>query len=419
MQVIKNSTIYLGSSLINRAIPFLLLPILTKYLSPLEYGALSIFQIMISFSTAIVGMAINTNVAKNFFKLDTTRVAKLNGNIFVVLSGSTILATLVIFGISLYFKEIFSIPVGWVRVIPLLSFLFMLNTVNLTVLRMEGKAVQFGIYEVSNTVVNMGVTVLFLVVYHYGWYSRAVGITVAYVIFFFISMVHLKRKNQLLFEIDKTEIRSILSLSLPLIPHTLGGIVIAMSDRFFIERMIGLEMVGIYTIGYMFGMIVMLFTDAFIKAWTPWFFKKLVNPTEKDKSNIVKLTYLYILAIFVLAIGVSIASIYVLPFFVEESYYGALDFVFWIAIGYVFFGIYQIFFPYLVHLGKTSFLGISTVTAAVLNLLLNYILINSYGAIGAAYATIIAFIISATMVFLYQKKRYPMPWSLGKRSTIK
>ena len=416
MQVVKNSTIYLGSSLINRAIPFLLLPILTKYLTPAEYGALSIFQIMISFSTAIVGMAINTNVAKNFFKYDPARVAKLIGNIFFILCASTTVATIVLFGISLFYDEIFSIPVGWVRVIPLLSFLFMMNTVNLTVLRMEGKATQFGIYEVTNTVINMGVTILFLVVYYYGWYSRAIGITVAYAIFFAISMVHLKRKKQLLFEVDRSEIRSILKLSLPLIPHALGGIVIAMSDRFFIERMVGLEMVGIYSIGYMFGMIVMLFTDAFIKAWTPWFFKKLANPTEGDKLKIVKFTYLYIGTIFVLALVVSGASIIIMPYFVVESYYGALDFVFWIALGYVFFGIYQIFFPYLVHIGRTSFLGISTVTAAVLNLILNYYLINRFGAIGAAYATIIAFIISATMVFLYQKKKFAMPWSLNKKS---
>jgi len=65
-----------------------------------------------------------------------------------------------------------------------------------------------------------------------------------------------------------------------------------------------------------------------------------------------------------------------------------------------------------VHLNKTSFLAISTITAAILNLIFNYFLIDLYGAIGATYATIIAFATSALLVFWYQEKHIQMPWNL-------
>ncbi len=414
MQVIKSSLIYLGSSVLNKAIPFLLLPILTKYLSPEEFGVLSIFQLLISFFIAFVGMAMHTNVSKNFFKYTKNQTSLMIGNILMILSLTTLIYFVITFIISFYYKEIFSVPSNWVVIIPMLSFMFMINTINLTILRNEEKAVLFGIYEIANTAVNMGVTILLLLMYNYGWYSQAVGITIAYMLFFIISLMHMRKNGFIILRYDRAEVRKILKLSLPLIPHVVGGIIIALSDRFFIERMVSLEMVGIYSVGYMFGMVVILFTDAFLKAWSPWFYKTLSNINHTKKIKIVKYSYLYILATFLIAFGISIFAKFIIPYVVDDRYAGAEIYVFWIAIGYAVHGVYKIFFPYLVHIDKTSFLGISTVIAAVLNLVFNYFLIKEFGAIGAAYSTVLSFIVSAFLVFWYQNKHFNMPWLLNE-----
>lgn len=419
MLVAKNSIIYLGSSILNKAIPFLLLPILTKYLSPSEYGVLAIFQIMITFSTAFIGMKAPINVSKNFFKYTREQVAKLVGNILLILSLSTLLFTTLTFIFTLFFGKIFSIPSNWLHLIPILSFMLMVNRINLTILRNEGKAYTFGVFEISMTAINMGVTIILILFYQLGWHSRALGITVAYFLFFIIGMVYMKKRNYLSFEIDKSEIKTILFISIPLVPHALGGTVISMSDRLFIEKMVGLEMVGIYSVGYMFGMIVMLFTDAFINAWSPWFYKNLSHPTNEKKRKIVKYSYIYIIGVFILAILISLIAELIMPYFVDEKFYKAKGFILWIALGYAVHGVYQIFFPYLVHISKTSFLAFSTVTAALVNLVLNYFFINYFGAIGAAYSTIISFLLSAIMVFLYQRKKYPMPWGKFSITQIK
>ena len=177
--------------------------------------------------------------------------------------------------------------------------------------------------------------------------------------------------------------------------------------------MVSLEMVGIYSVGYMFGMVVILFTDAFLKAWSPWFYKMLSNADNTKKLKIVKYSYLYILATFIIAFGISIFAKFIIPYVVDVRYAGAEVYVFWIAIGYAVHGVYKIFFPYLVHISKTAFLGISTVIAALLNLIFNYFLIKEFGAIGAAYATVLSFIVSASLVFWYQNKHFKMPWLLN------
>jgi O-antigen/teichoic acid export membrane protein len=410
MHVVKSSVIYLSSSILSRAIPFLLLPILTKYLSPDEYGILSIFQLMISFSTAFVGMNMSMNISKNFFKYTKQQTSLMIGNILMILSLTTLIYFVITLGVSFYYQEIFSVPSNWVVIIPLLSFMFMINTINLTILRNQEKAYLFGVFEVINTAINMGVTILLLIMYHYGWYARVGGIIVAYTLFFIISLLHMRKNGFIILRYDREEVRKILKLSIPLIPHVVGGIIIALSDRFFIERMVSLEMVGIYSVGYMFGMVVILFTDAFLKAWSPWFYKMLSDANSTKKLKIVKYSYLYILVTFIIAFGISIFAKFIIPYVVDVRYAGAEIYVFWIAIGYAVHGVYKIFFPYLVHISKTAFLGVSTVIAAVLNLIFNYFLIKEFGAIGAAYSTVLSFIVSASLVFWYQNKHFKMPW---------
>ena len=408
--IIKSSSIYLFSGILNKGIPFLLLPILTAYLSPEEYGILSIFQYIIFFFLAFIGMNMSVNISKNFFTYSKQKFSLMIGNILIILSLTTLIYFIITLGFSFYYKEIFSIPSVWVAIIPLLSFMLMINILTKTILRNQERAYLFGVFEVVNTIINIGVTLLLLIMYNYGWYSSAFGIMVSYFIFFVISLLYMKNNGFIDLTYDKKEIKKILKLSSPLILHVLASTLLTMSDRFFIESMIDLEAVGIYSVGYTFGMIVLLFSNSFIKAWNPWFYKKLASPSNKNKKLIVKYSYFYILGILGVTFFVAIFGSYIFPYFIDEAYYQGAAYIFWISIGYAMFGIYQLFFPYLVHIGKTSFLAISTTIAAVLNLILNYLCINSFGAIGAAYATFFSYLVMFGLVSIYTQKHYKMPW---------
>src|SRR5690554_888477 len=106
----KGFAIYLGSSVINKAIPFLLLPILTKYLTPEEYGILAIYQVMISFVMPLIGMNMQNNITRNFFSKSKEFVAQIIFNMLVVLTIAAIVITFII-SVYLYFGGTnFSIP---------------------------------------------------------------------------------------------------------------------------------------------------------------------------------------------------------------------------------------------------------------------------------------------------------------------
>jgi O-antigen/teichoic acid export membrane protein len=350
------------------------------------------------------------NISRDFFRVSKEEVSLIIGNILYLLAFTTGLL-LIITLISLpILKYYFPFSSMWIWSLPLISGMSLVFLMSQTVLRNEGKALKFGFFEVSQTIVNTIITLISLIMMNFGWRSQAIGLLMSNAIFCFVGLYYLKKNDFLTLRFNKQKIREILELSVPMIPHVVGGVILTLSDRFFIEKMVGIGEVGLYSVGYNFGMIVLLLTNSFIKAWSPWFYKILSNPTQENKYRVVKYSVVYIILLFFSAIFLGITGKYILPFFVDKSFSDSAQFIFWISMGYAMFGTYQLFFPYLILIKRTRFLAISTSISTISNLILNYYLIGYYGAIGAAYATFVSYFIMCIFVFVYTQKHYPMPW---------
>ena len=409
---ITNFSWYFATSLINKALPFFLLPILTRYLSPEEYGVLAIYQILITFATPFVGMNMPANITRNFFRQSRDELAKLTSNLLFVLSGSFTLVILVLMIIVLSGNNFWDIPSSWLFSIPVVAGMNVINQMNLTILRNSKQALKYGLFEISQTSLNLVITLLLVVVYHFGWQGRTTGIAVASITFGIISLIHVYKTGFLQFDISKLKIREILYISLPLIPHMLSTGIIDMSDRFFIDHMFGKEAVGIYNVGYQFGLGMILFTDAFSQVWSPWMYEQLAHMTAVKKLKIVQLTYIFDVGVIILALLITMLSGFLIKIMTPVAYHGATKFVLWVALGYALRGMYTMVFHYLVHEGKTKFLGIITLVSAIVNLVANFILLRLNGVVGAAQATLLAYTIQFLLVWWYANRIHPMPWGI-------
>ncbi|MDD3754611.1 MAG: polysaccharide biosynthesis C-terminal domain-containing protein, partial [Methanobacterium sp.] len=81
---------------------------------------------------------------------------------------------------------------------------------------------------------------------------------------------------------------------------------------------------------------------------------------------------------------------------------GALTF--YVAVGYIFLGIFQINSFIISLVEKTKFIPIITAIGGTVNILLNIILIPLIGIIGAAVATLISYLILSVIVLLWARK---------------
>lgn len=402
--------LYLGSSVLNRAIPFLLLPVLTKYLSTEEYGIISIYQVMISFTLTLVGMGMHMHIQRNFFKKDKTYLGQLIFNILIVLITAGALFSL---GLGIYLAlggTQLSIPKGWLYVLPMLAVLNMFNTLNLSILRNQKNPLVFGAFELSKTALDFVLTSLLIIVYLLGWEGRLYGILISTGVMGSISLWHMWRQGFIVLSAKKKLIKNILKMSIPIIPHYLGGAIITLSDRVFIEEMVGTSAVGVYAVGYQFGLMLSLITGAVSLTWSPWLFETLAKQSSTGKLKIVKATYALWGGYLALAFLLTGVAYFLLPFMTAKKFHGGYVYVIWVALGYAFQGMYTLVFPYGIHVGKTSYLGITTFFCALVNLVANYYLIKLNGPLGAAQATLISYILMFVAIWWYSHKLHPMPW---------
>jgi len=393
--ILKNSFIYLGTEIINKAIPFLLLPIITKYLSPEEYGVYGMYQVLLSFLVPFISMNLQNNITRNFFKVSAEKLSKIISSIILILHINVFLGFIAIYLISLIFENPFGIEQQFLYIMPLIIYSQMINSFNLTILRNKEKAFEYGVIQIAITIINFSTTLLLLISYHQGWGSLIYSLLLGNVVVMVYSFHSLYREYKLGFYFSS--IREILKVSIPLIFHLLGGSIIFFSDRLFIQQIEGLKEVGIYSVGSQFGMITMIVINALIMAISPWIYKQLSN-----NINIYKKLYMFMILFAILGIGIWLVSLVIFPYMVNQEYSSATQVIFWLSLAFIFRGWYQLFFNVIVHYGKTGIFVYITFGSAILNMVLNYYLINLNGMVGAAQATAIAFFIMflSTKVYL-------------------
>ena len=116
------------------------------------------------------------------------------------------------------------------------------------------------------------------------------------------------------------------------------------------------------------------------------------------------------MGLFVFAILFGLSGKYILYFMVDSAFFSAGQFIFLISMAYCFDGIWKMFTGYLIYKGQTRTYSFIMLISAVVNILLNYILLQKIGLIGAAWATFISFGVGAALTIFAGCKSHPMPW---------
>jgi O-antigen/teichoic acid export membrane protein len=416
---LKSLSIYTGSNIINAAIPFLLLPFLTRVLSPEAYGIVAIFQVLLSFTLPLTGMNLEGAVARQYFEKDKINFPSyLSNSLFLMLTGTiTVLGAALIFSGSV--EKITAFPADWVWIIVICAFSQNISEIMLSYWLVQSKALPFGLFRISRTVLDISLSVLLILIFEKSWEGRIEGQFAASVFFAIITIGLLWKSGMIKLVINRDYIRNALRYGLPLVPHVLGAVLMTMSDKIFITNMVGIADTGLYSAGFQVGLIIGLFQNSFNQAWVPRFFEKLKLQDININIKIVKFTYLYFVLILLSGISLGVSAPYILDNFLGKNFYTAHVFVFWIAIGFSFNGMYKMVVNYFFFTQKTYIVSIVTLTTALLNLFLNYFFIKYNGAVGAAQATALSFLLQFIFIWYLSAKHYKMPWLFFLKSKNK
>lgn len=411
--LLQNTGIYTITSIINAAIPFLLLPILTRYLTPEDYGMVSMFTLLISFVSPFIGLNINGAISRQYYNREEVDIWEYVFNGLLILIISTLIVGVIFLAFSEVIAKIVSFPAQFLWLVIVYSFSQFLVSIILSLWQVQKKALAYGIFINATTLLNVGLSIV-LVGMGMGWKGRIYGQAVAIIIFAVLASLLMLKKRWIKISINKRYIYNALAFGVPLIPHALSGSIISMTDRFFITNMIGLAATGVYTVGYQVGSIINIIAISFNNAYVPWLYERLKKNEHSTKVKIVKFTYLYFIAIILLAAALGIIAPYILNVFLGKSFSESSIYVVWVAMGYAFNGMYLMVVNYIFYSQQTKYLAIVTFVTAILNMILNYCFIKIYGAIGAGQATTITFLVKFLIVWVLSSRVKKMPWNLSK-----
>jgi O-antigen/teichoic acid export membrane protein len=379
----KNILIYGGTNALKSLVPLLMLPILTAYLSISDFGILSLVETTILFITPFILLNINAAINVEYFKVKHTVLKEYVTNALVI----SFISFVVVFILFVLFKNIFAsvlhVNNNLILLIVLFSGLRVISSVVLGLYQTRQESTKFAVYTLSQTIVDFSLSYLFVVMYKLGYIGRLEGVYASFFLFSIIG-IYLLYKMDYLSKITFKHTKDILNFGVPLIPHAIGGTIMAMSDRYFISYFIGNDEVGFYTIAYQISALMLLVSMSVNQAWSPMLFKLL---KEKNLKQIYKFTLYLIFFFSVTAISIYLLQDVLFYIFVDEKFYIAKEYFAWLLIGFLFQSFYFLVTNILFYEKRTKLLASITIIGALLNMILNYYFIHSFGVIGVAYAT--------------------------------
>lgn len=405
----KSLSFYTIASFANAAIPFLLLPVLTTRLTPVDYGIITMFATVQGFLLPILGVNLEGAVVRKFYSNDTD-LGLYIGNCLLISFSST----LVCFSLIYFFKGVISnytkIPEEWILLIPVACVAQFLCTLALSLWQVKERPLKYATFQILQSFVNATLTIVLIICFSYNWPGRILAIVFSTIVFAIYGVFSFWKQNTVKIRFNLPYIKHALNYGGGLVPHAIGGMLILVTNRLFLTKMVSIEESGIYGVAAQVCSVITFLTVSFNNAYVPWLFKKLAGNEYHDRLKVVRLTYVYFIVILVFGFLYYLFLPYIFKYFVGIKFLSALDYCFWIILGLVFQGMYFMVTNYINFAEKTHIQALLTISVGIVNIPLNYICILYFGGVGAAISFALIFFLFFGLTWLLSSKIYPMPW---------
>lgn len=414
--LVSGAGVYLTATLINASIPFLLLPVLTRYLTPEEYGMVAVFQVWCSLLAVICGL--NTYGAATRKYYDYDEPDKYMGDYIsacvTILVISAIIVTVLLLPFLGVLSELLGLSEGWVLAGVVFAVGNFIVQLRLRQWQVRKKPVRYGQFQISQSAMNAGLSLFLVIVFTMGVDGRLIGVTLAMLLFGCMGALLLWRDKLLVFRWQPRLMRDALSFSVPLLPHFAGSFLLLTVDRAVISSTLGLEAAGHYMVAVQLALALNLILQSIHKAYVPWLFERIKRDDSKEKMQIVRGSYIYFAALAAVALLAFLVGKPVLVFIAGTSYAPAGDIIGWLVLAQAIRGMYYVVSSYLMYAKKTQQISWITIVSGAINILLLLILLKAYGLVGAAWAVCSGAAIQFLLSWYTASRAVAMPWSPRK-----
>lgn len=396
---IENFFVYGVGGIISKAVPLLMLPLITRLMPDTYYFGLNdMSTVVISFGTALAVMGMYDAMFRMFFDKEGIEYKK---DICSSALSFTLITSLVIFLIMVLFRkslaEVFFDSPEYTNLLMLSAISVLVGATNTIVAAPTRMNNQRKIFLITNTlspIISYGISIpllmkkMYLVALPLSAAISAITIEVIFVL--------LNRKWFSLKRVNLHYIKQMLAIAIPLVPNFLIYWIFNSSDRLMITKLIGAEYTGIYAIGGKMGQVSQLIYTAFAGGWQYFAFS-----TMRDKDQVTMTSNIFeYLGVITYACGLLMTAFSDLFFRIlfSGSYVQGATVAPYLFISPLLLMLFQVASNQLLVIKKTWPNVLILSGGAILNLVINYILIPRIGIEGAAIGTLLGYSLSVILV---------------------
>ncbi|MCX6150414.1 MAG: oligosaccharide flippase family protein [Ignavibacteriales bacterium] len=412
----RHSIIYSVSNVAAKAIGVVLLPLYTKYISLSEFGILGILEVTLLIAVEFL----NLGQGQSLVMLNNSQeyLGKRKSMLFSITSFSVIVCLVFILlseallpSISKFFSEP-SEFYNYLRLCVYIISLRLLNSLFLNKVRADERSILYTGINLLKLSVSLGFAVYFVAFAKIGilgvFYSYLIAELLIFIILLPLMIPHMS------VSFDKKLVLLSIRFGIPLIFGSLAMMLLNVSDRYILKLYTNYATVGLYDLGYRIaGVLNMFLIMPFTLALMPLAYQ--FYGKDGDKRYYTKImTYLTFILVWAgLALSMFGKEI-IKVFALNTQYWNAYHVVPIVVFSYVFFGMRIVASLGMFLTKNTKYVAYTTTAASLFNIGLNFWWIPIFGMMGAAYSTLISFVLLHFVTNYYSNKYYKIPYENSK-----
>jgi O-antigen/teichoic acid export membrane protein len=418
-ELTKDTAIYGISTMVGRFLNFILVPLYTNIFPPADFGIIQLIYAYMALlnivfiyglDSAYLKFASSKDIGDDKDNFSTPYISVFVTSLLFVL---LIVVNINAIGTSL------RIPTEYTYLIYLGAAILFVDA-NVVIpflkLRLDRKAKIFSLFKVLNISVNIVMNVYLILVLKWGIEAIMISNLIASVVsLMLVSFTVIKNFR---FKFHSLLFKRMIKFGIPFLPAGFAIMLIQVIDVPILEKLTDLKTVGIYKANYKLGIFMMLFVNMFQFAWQPFFLQNAKEPNAKEMFSKV-LTYftlvgsviLVVLSLFI----TDIAQIRISGFsLIGSQYWTGLHIVPIILFAYLINGMHTIFAAGIYIEEKSIYVPVITGTGAVVNVVLNFLLIPYLNITGAALAAAASYLVIGLGYYFVAQKFYQVKYELKR-----
>jgi len=364
-------------------IGIILLPVFTYYLTPEDYGIVSIMSMIVLIFSHLTNPGILTATNRLYHNTKDINEQKLligSANVFFITASLIPLVLGVIFGPKLFswiFNDFPFYPYGFLAL--LLNFLRQPSRSWITLMNLKYKFHQASIYNGISLIIGVLISVILVVVFEMGAMGKILGMFPSAIILLIISLITIYKFTGGIWSIQN--IKKQFLFGLPIIGALWSTQILELGGAYLLERLSDMKSVGLFALAMSLAQLPLVLIHGFKQMWNPVLYDNMNN---NNYETIRKLINYFVGIITVLNIGVLLFSKEAILIIVNERYYGAIPIVGFLILGVYFNGLITISNSILSYKNKFSAISKFALVGSGLFVFLCFFLIPNNGPIGAA-----------------------------------